>query len=76
MLLSCVGSFLFGWFTIPEDRLHISQIDSGMGNHPKRKLCTPLNHSHDPDDEVGDFGGSLKIRVFHIIRLDPNIVEH
>ena len=47
-----------------------------MVNRPKRKLPTPLNHGHDPDDEVGDFGGSLKIRVFHIIRLDPNIVKH
>ena len=53
----------------------ICSLSSGMVNRPKRKLPTPLNHGHDPDDEVGDFGGSLKIRIFDIIRLDPKIVK-
>ena len=42
----------------------ICSLSSGIVNRPKRKLPTPLNHGHDhqaldPDDEVGDFGGSL-----------------
>ena len=45
----------------------ICSLSSGMVNRPKRKLPTPLNHGHDPDDEVGDFGGSLKIRIFQIL---------
>ena len=52
----------------------ICSLSSGMVNRPKRKLPTPLSHGHDPDDEVGDFGGSLKIRMFQIIRLNQNMM--